>query len=274
MIPHFRGELKLMEQIRVMTINTWKCDGNYEKRLTLMAEQLKALSPGVVACQECFSSNEAQADTLKFLAKALNMNACFLPARFRKRIFKDNWVQSFSGLGILSAFQLEALEDYTLPEVPGDEPRKLQLAEIVLPGNDKMLIANTHLTHLRNTELRKEQASFVAEKVSAFEAYKYKVVCGDFNAAPGSVELKALVTKAKAIDCYTAGAGAEPRYSLAEAYDRGIKICVDHIFVLPYPGTNTYPDFVNSAIVLNSKDNEKGIYPSDHFGISTALVID
>jgi endonuclease/exonuclease/phosphatase family metal-dependent hydrolase len=263
-----------MEQIRIITINTWKCDGNYYKRLTLMAEQLKALSPGIIACQECFASDEANADTLKFLSGALNMNACFLPARFRKRIFKDNWVQSFSGLGILSAFPLTALEDYTLPEVPGDEPRKLQLAEIVLPGGDRLLIANTHLTHLRNTGLRAAQAGFVAEKVSAFEAYKYRVVCGDFNAAPGSVELETLVSGTQAIDCYAAGGGAEPRYSLAEAYDRGMLICVDHIFALPHPGANTYPDFVNSAIVLNSKDHEKGIYPSDHFGISTTLVID
>jgi endonuclease/exonuclease/phosphatase family metal-dependent hydrolase len=263
-----------MEQIRIITINTWKCDGNYTKRLTLLAEQLNALSPCVIACQECFSSEEANADTLKFLSEALNMQFSFLPARFRKRLFKGNWVNSFSGLGILAAFPIRELENYILPEVPGDEQRKLQLVEIELPGENKMLIANTHLTHVRNVELRKEQAGFVADKVSALANYKYRIICGDLNAVPGSSEIRELTTKAKAIDCYAAGSGAEPRYSLAEAYNRGIMICVDHIFALPYPATNTYPDFVNSAIVLNSKDHEKGIYPSDHFGISTTLVID
>ncbi|HZY37060.1 MAG TPA: endonuclease/exonuclease/phosphatase family protein [Mucilaginibacter sp.] len=263
-----------MEQIRIVTINTWKCDGNYAKRLALLAAQLQQLSPGVIACQECFSSDEANADTLSFLSDELNMQSFFLPGRSRKRLFNGNWVQSFSGLGILSAYPLGELENYTLPEVPGDDPRKLQLAEIALPNGGKMLIANTHLTHLRNTELRKEQAVFVADKVSDFEEYRYKIICGDLNADPGSMEIKALVSRAKAVDCYTAGRGGEPRYSLAEAYDRGIMICVDHIFALPYPGTNTYPDFVNSSIVLNSKDHESGIYPSDHFGISTTLVID
>jgi len=263
-----------MGQIRIITINTWKCDGNYDKRLVLLAEQLKALSPGIIACQECFSSDEANADTLKFLSEKLNMQFGFLPARFRKRLFKGNWVNSFSGLGILSSFPIRELESYILPEVPGDEPRKLQLAEIELPGNNKMIIANTHLTHLRNVELRKEQAGFVADKVAAFEEYKYRLICGDLNAMPGSTEINALTSRAKAIDCYAAGGGAEPRYSLAEAYNRGIMICVDHIFALPYPSTNTYPDFVNSAIVLNAKDHEKGIYPSDHFGICTTLVID
>ena len=263
-----------MEQIQIITINTWKCDGNYEKRLSLMAEQLSGLAPTVVACQECFSSEDGNADTLKFLSEELNMQCCFLPARFRKRLFKGNWVNSFSGLGVLSAFPVRELENYILPDVPGDEQRKLQLAEIELRRDNKMLIANTHLTHVRNVELRKEQAGFVADKVSSLEDYKYRIICGDLNAVPGSAEINELTTKAKATDCYTAGSGAEPRYSLAEAYDRGIMVCVDHIFALAYPSTNTYPDFVNSAIVLNSKDHEKGIYPSDHFGICTTLLID
>jgi endonuclease/exonuclease/phosphatase family metal-dependent hydrolase len=263
-----------MEQLRIITINTWKCDGNYDKRLALLAEQLKTLSPGIVACQECFLSAEANAGTLRFLSEELNMQACFLPGRFRKRLFKGNWVDSFSGLGILSAFPLRALEDHALPEVPGDEQRKLQLAEAMLPDGNEVLIANTHLTHLRNTELRKDQALFVAGKVNALSEYKYRVICGDFNAVPDSVEVKALSSRAKAIDCYIAGKGAEPRYSLAEAFDRGLMICVDYIFALPYPGTNTYPDFVNSTIVLDEKDSGHGIYPSDHFGISTTMVID
>jgi len=263
-----------MKQIKIVTINTWKCDGNYDKRIVLLAEQLKAISPAVIACQECFSSDEANADTLKFLSEALDMQACFLPGRFRKRLFKGNWVNSFSGLGILSSFPLSELENYILPDVPGDEQRKLQLAEIVLPGERKMLLANTHLTHLRNVELRKEQAGFVADKAFAFDGYKYKIICGDLNAIPGSPEINELTLKAKAIDCYTAGSGAEPRYSLAEAFNRGLMICVDHIFALPFPSQNNHPDFVNSSIVLNSKDHEKGIYPSDHFGISTTLVID
>ena len=263
-----------MEQIRIITINTWKCDGNYDKRLVLLAEQLKELSPAVIACQECFSSEDGKADTLQFLAAELDMQAFFLPGRFRKRLFKGNWVNSFSGLGILSAFPIKELENYMLPDVPGDEQRQLQIAEIALQGDNKMLIANTHLTHVRNVELRKEQAGFVADKVSAFHDYKYRIICGDLNAIPGSTEINELISKAKAIDCYTAGGGAEPRYSLAEAYNRGIMICVDHIFALPFSASNTYPDFVNSSIVLNSKDHQKGIYPSDHFGISTTLTID
>ena len=268
------GAAMTMKTISILTLNTWKCDGNYDKRLTLLSAQLKALKPTIIACQECFVSEEAGADTLQFLAGELNMQPCFLPGRFRKRIFRGNWVNSFSGLGILSVFPLIPVGGYLLPEVPGDDERKVQVAEVGIPGKHKLLIANTHLTHLRNIELRQEQAAFVADKVAAFAQYKYRVICGDLNATPGSVEINTLMSKAGAIDCYAAGSGAEPRFSLAEAYDRGIRICVDHVFALPFPGTNSYPKIVNSAIVLNSKDDENGIYPSDHFGISTTLVID
>ena len=262
-----------MKTISIITINTWKCDGNYDRRLILLSAQLKALQADVIACQECFVSEEAGSDTLQFLAKELAMQAFFLPARFRKRIFRGNWVNSFSGLGILSRCPLTPLQSYTLPEVTGDDERKLQLAEITLPGSRNLLIANTHLTHLRNVEMRCQQAAFVADLTSSFSDYNYRVICGDMNATPDSREIKMIKSKAAAIDCYAAGKGAEPRHSLAEAYDRSIMACVDHIFALPFPSSDSYPKFVNSAIVLNSKD-ENGIYPSDHFGIGTMLVID
>jgi len=263
-----------MNKINIITINTWKCDGNYDKRIVLLAQQLKALQPAIIACQECFASNEGNADTLQYLASELGMQACFLPGRFRKRIFRGNWVESFSGLGILSAYPLNELEHFSLPEVPGDEQRYLQLAEAVVADDVKILIANTHLTHLRNPELRKEQAAFAAEKVSSLDAYKYRIICGDMNAEMKSVDIRPFSVIAKAVDCYVTGGGEEPRYSLAEAYNRGMNICVDHIFALPYPGSDTYPDFVNSSVVLNEKDKESGIYPSDHFGITTTMVID
>jgi endonuclease/exonuclease/phosphatase family metal-dependent hydrolase len=262
-----------MENIRIITINTWKCDGNYDKRLELMAAQLKVLSPAIIACQECFQSEEGGADTLAYLADKLDMDALFLPARSRRRIFRGNWVNSLSGLGLLSTFPITAIADYILPEVPGDDERKIQIASVNIPGPKKLLIANTHLTHLRNPELRKEQAMFAAEKAGAHSNFEYRLICGDMNALPGSVEMKALTAKQLAVDAYTGGNGTEPRFSLAEAYDRGIMLCVDHIFCLPLPGTAKYPKFVNSSVVLNIKDKENGIYPSDHFGISTTLVV-
>ena len=257
-----------------MTINTWKCDGDYHKRMQILASQLQALNPAIVACQECFYSDETGTDTLKFLAKKLSMNYAFVAARFKKRHFEANWIDSFSGLGILSAYPLTAVNQFNLPEVPGDEDRKVQQAEIALPAGTRILITNVHLTHVNNVPARKAQAEALANIATANKAFSYSLICGDFNAVPGSVEISAFMNRSGAIDCYTAGDGTEPRYSLAEAFAENKKVCVDHIFALHMAVGNSYPRFVNSEIVLNVADKVSGLYPSDHFGISTQLVID
>lgn len=262
-----------MEAIKIVTINTWKCDGDYHKRMQVLAEQLKALNPAIVACQECFYSDETGTDTLKFLAEKLHMNYAFVPARFKKRHFEGRWINSFSGLGVLSLYPLSPVSRVNLPAVPGDDDRKVQQAETTLPGGTRILITNTHLTHLNDTLARKAQAEALAGLVTAQKTYSYNIICGDFNAIPGSAEVNAFMNKSGAIDCYTAGDGAEPRYSLAEAFAENKKVCVDHIFALPMAVENSYPRFVNSEIVLNVAGKVSGLYPSDHFGISTQLVI-
>jgi endonuclease/exonuclease/phosphatase family metal-dependent hydrolase len=263
-----------LENIKIVTINTWKCDGNYRARMPILARQLKNLAPGIVAVQECFCSDEANADTLKFLADELNMNHCFLSGRLKKRLFEGKCVESFSGLGILSTYPIRPVNQFDLPGTAEDSDRKVQQAAIGLPGGNQILITNTHLTHLGNAgSLRRTQAEALAGFVASDKSYLHHIICGDFNASRGSVEIETFKCLSEAIDCYTAGEGAEPRYSLAEAYSAGQLICVDHIFALPIPCTGRYPEFVDSGVVLNAADELTGLYPGDHFGISTTLVI-
>lgn len=262
-----------MAKVKIITINTWKCDGDYYRRISLLAEQLKALKPDIIACQECFISEEApHADTLKFLAGQLNMNYLFASGRSKRRYFEGKWVDSLSGLGILSVYPLTNVNTINLPAIAEDNDRKAQQVEVLLPDREKLLITNVHLTHLKNTELRKKQAEFVADKTKSLQNYPYSIVCGDFNAEPDSAEIKAFVSDSHAIDCYTAGDGYEPRYSLMENLQQKRHVCVDHIFALPFTN-GAYPKFTDSAIVLNQPD-ATGVYPSDHFGISTTLLME
>jgi endonuclease/exonuclease/phosphatase family metal-dependent hydrolase len=260
--------------LKIITLNTWKCDGNYALRMRITAEQLKHLKPDIVACQECYYSVEGNADTLKFLAGELNMKYYFLPGREKKRLFEGKWIESLSGLGILSTYPIVSVRQFALPSIPQDNDRKVQQAVICLPNGENITITNTHLTHLQEPAgFRKIQAEALGRFVTADKTYRYRLVCGDFNATLESAEIATFFKITAAIDTYEAGAGAAPKYSLAEAFGDNKMIGVDHIFALPLPGTDLYPKFINSSVVLNRPDEATGLYPSDHFGICTTMVL-
>lgn len=242
--------------------------------MRILARQLKELKPHIIACQECFYSEEAKADTLKFLAGELNMNYCFLPGRSKKRLFEGHLVNSTSGLGVLSVYPLSEFNHTDLPVVPEDNDRKAFTVSVSLPTGTNMLLTTTHLTHLGHAHgLRERQAEALAAFVSTDNDHPYHIICGDFNATPDSDEVIAFLAKSNGIDCYAAGNGAEPHYSLTDAYYKSNKqICIDQIFSLPLRNGD-YPQFTDSAVVLNVPDDESGLYASDHFGITTTLVI-
>src|SRR4051812_23180525 len=106
----------------------------------ILAKQLNDLKPHVIACQECFYSEEANADTLKFLAQELNMSYCFLPGRSKKRLFEGHLVNSISGLGILSVYPLAETGSFDLPIVPEDNDRKAFQADVMLPSGETLTI--------------------------------------------------------------------------------------------------------------------------------------
>jgi endonuclease/exonuclease/phosphatase family metal-dependent hydrolase len=74
--------------MRIVSLNTWKCDGPYRQRLGLMAEELAALAPDVLLLQEVFATEDGHADTAAFLAQALAMHVIVSPARRKHRLFE------------------------------------------------------------------------------------------------------------------------------------------------------------------------------------------
>ena len=260
-------------ELTLLTINTWKCDGNYYIRRAVLLRELAAARAQVILCQECFRSADGHTDTLEYLAAGLGMTAYFVPARRKERLLDGERVDSFSGLGILTSLPVSDQAIIDLPSAAADEDRKVQLLTLVPQPGLKMLIANIHLTHLRDDRLRREQLSTLLEAIRNDSA-DIRLIGGDWNAEADSSILHDTLQPARALDCFRLGGGSGPRISLLESMRNDRPICVDHFFALPGTGQEPYPSVLRADILLDKPDAASGLYPSDHFGIRITLLID
>jgi endonuclease/exonuclease/phosphatase family metal-dependent hydrolase len=260
-------------ELTLVTINTWKCDGDYYKRRAVLLKELAAAGAQVILCQECFRSVDGRTDTLGYLSAGLGMSAWFLPGRRKERLLGAERIDSFSGLGVLTSLPVLDQATIDLPAAEADGDRKAQLLTLEpLPGH-RMGIANIHLTHLMDDRLRQEQLDALLDAVRKSNA-DIRLIGGDWNAEADSPVLHDALQPARALDCFVSGGGRAPRISLLASLRNDRPICVDHFFTLPGPGQGKYPSIVRADIVLDKPDAATGLYPSDHFGIRITILID
>jgi hypothetical protein len=187
------------------------------------------------------------------------------------RLLGNEWVDSYSGLGVLASLPISAAAAVDLPSNLADGGRMAQLVTLEVSPGYSMLLVNIHLTHLRDEELRRAQLKTILKEAREYVA-DVCIIGGDWNTAVGSPVLRELMEEAPATDCYTLGGGVEPRATLLSPFLEGHNYCVDHFFSLPISGRTTYPRFTDAGIVLNVPDPRNGLYPSDHFGIRVTLL--
>jgi len=256
-----------MNPIRIISLNTWKCDGDYPHRIKWMAQELQSLNPGIIGLQECFASEEGKVNTLEFLSQELGMNFHFLPGRKKMRLFNDKWVESDSGLGILTTFPILESREWELPPHPEDPDRKVLDLEISIPNSLNIRILNTHLTHLSKPSLfKKSQFDYLGKILSAYPENP-SLILGDFNTEITSIDFHEFLHKNQLRDTDPSDIGLESRNTLLEAQLQGKNIAVDYILSKGFPPGS----FRNSCIVLNKADPMFKVYPSDHFGVMTEL---
>ncbi len=258
--------------MRVVTINTWKGDGPYRRRMELLAEQLHALEPDVVALQESLHTHDGAHSTHETLAEALEMNAGFAPARDKRRVIEDEPHASWSGLAVLSRWPITPSPTLELPADPEDGERVAQSATLDTP-HGTVALANTHLTHLRTRDdLRCEQLRVILEAMPPAEEAEARLLCGDLNARPGSPAIEYLVRGDHGWDArhaWTQSQRLTPHATLSErnSYVRdGLGAhTIDYIWTLAR-SPRKQPRLVETCIVLDEAD-EHGFHPSDHFGV-------
>lgn len=238
--------------MRIVTLNTWKNEGDYPRRLRLMRDGLAALEPDAVCLQECFAAEGF--DTAGWLAAELGLVAHRAPARAKSRRHDGRDLYSTSGLAILSRSE-GASAQLALPSHRDDGERIAQRLDISVGGRPLRLL-NLHLTHLRDAvELRAVQLAHAL--AWAGEGLPGGlVVAGDLNATAAEAALSPLGLPTRAGTLQGARAGEAPPRVAA----------IDHCVLLR-------PGGWREAAILRGLDipDADGWYPSDHAAVGLEL---
>lgn len=265
--------------MRIVSINTAKGDGQYACRLEILAEQLRALDADVVLLQEAFSACDRSIATAPYLGEALGLEVAYARARRKPRLVEGRELFSDSGLAILSRRPLVDATVVALPWSPTDGDRIAQIGLIAHPSGP-VLIVNTHLTHLRDgAALRQAQLAAIARHPWLRQPAVARLLCGDLNATLDDTELGPMLSGAlgwSVLDTYVAGEGSSPRHTIdpRASFDGHASWhrSIDYILSLA-PTSAAHPACSGSAVVLNQPDRATGLYPSDHFGVMTTLLL-
>lgn len=258
--------------LTIVTLNTWKGAGDYDRRLALMSEQLAALRPDVLFLQEAFVSANASADTGEALARSLNMAHVHEPARSERRRLDNREVDSTSGLSILSRLPITVASRLDLPMDPRDGER-IALAATVRWNDTSLGLVNLHLTYLPEAnELRRQQLERIVRFLPTVAGTDAWLLAGDFNAEPESAPLQWLRTRPSlsVADAWAAAGNPLPTITEPEGSTTLGSRCVDHVFLLQEEGKRQLA-FADAGRVLDAPDAASGILPSDHAGLRAVL---
>lgn len=250
---------------RIVTINTWKCDGDYAQRLQALGRQLAALDADAIALQESFSTTDGHIDTARHLAQHLGMRWHSQPGRRKWRQLDGQAVDSHSSLALLTRHPINFGTAIPLPSSDADGGRTAQICSLDVRGH-AVLLVNVHLTHLSDgAALRARQLRAVLEHPVLVPPHDATWLCGDFNAALDSEELAPFLQPPWSLvnEFASAGGGAKTTHTGADGQGQDL----DHILRLP---TRTRADLRldGASLVLDRPDPISGVWPSDHAGVS------
>jgi endonuclease/exonuclease/phosphatase family metal-dependent hydrolase len=263
-----------MDALRIITLNTAKCDGPYADRVRWLAEEAADLQPDILACQEVFREESGPLDTFSTLQKHLQIDGAWAPARYKLRRSEGRDVTGWSGMALYSMRPWTYLDILELPSDPLDGDRVAQVGLLELE-RFSVVVANLHLTHLRDAdELRRRQVEAVLQHPLMQMKQAMRVLCGDFNSLPDSRLMMGLLEgkeHGNLRDAYVIGGGGADRATLPPRDSAAPGRCVDYILSLA-ASPDTHPLFTSSVVTFKRRQPSRGILPSDHFGVAATLV--
>jgi endonuclease/exonuclease/phosphatase family metal-dependent hydrolase len=227
--------------MRLVTLNTWKGDGAYRRRLIAMAEGLRSETPDIVLLQESLGAPEARLDTAAYLAETLGMDHVAWHGRRKRRMVEGQELDCTSGVAVLSRMPILASRIIALPSDPEDGERAALAARI-----GQVEYVSLHLTHLADgAALRRNQLETILRQIDIGPS----LLGGDFNAEPASM----LFDELQMADSRTlAGIAAVPTCEGR---------CIDHVMAVGW-----LPRIDDVRLVLTEAHD--GVIPSDHAGLA------
>ena len=247
-------------QITVATFNIRNITDRYEERRPLLVQAFAGMAPQIAGLQEVIFSGDRQDDLLAAAVPHIS----YTSIESRSPNHRNFGNSILSGVGVVQAQE----------ELKLSNNRAVQRALILLPGQQTLWFANTHLHHRPlEPEVRKEQAEAMCAWMAAAPAADAVIITGDFNAPPFEAAY-AVMRAAGYRSAFLEANGAEPAVTWpsgiqAETMDTdGDPNCLDYIWL----GGNVRA----ASARLAANDHPPGdstIYPSDHFAIVAEVKI-
>lgn len=223
--PSCRAMETKRTELRLMTYNVHGCggmDGRVSPRR--VARVIRGQMPDIVALQEVdFGRRRSRSeDQAAIIARELGMQAVFCPTITRG--------DEHYGHALLSRYPIEIVKRARLPHDPSgwwQEPRSAIWARVDVAG-EMVNVITTHLGLGPYERVLQVRALFGEEWIGGIPGDEPVLLCGDFNALPGSAPYKLTASRLRDVQ---AGGGHKP---LATFSSTQPLVRLDHIFTTPH----------------------------------------
>jgi endonuclease/exonuclease/phosphatase family metal-dependent hydrolase len=269
--------------MRFMTLNLWGENGPWEARLALVSEKLDGIRPDVVALQEVREVEGRVPNQAASLAAPRGWHHVFAPS--------TAWGGGHEGLAVLSRFPIGKHEARVLPHSADTEGRIVLSARIDSDAGE-LWVHTTHLSYRESEGVRREdQVLVVDEVVTAHKQQndRPQVVMGDFNAIPGSDEIRWMTgltsldgRRTFFQDAWDVAHPGHPGWTWARANPYTDRMHwlradrrLDYIFVTPIR-RDRRGTVLGAQVLLDEPvvmPNGERVFGSDHFGLAADVQV-
>ena len=247
-------------QLTIATFNIRNITDRYQERKPLLEAAFAEMAPDIAGLQEVVFSRDRQDYLLAAAVPSRSYQS--LEARLERYPNAGNAM-------LVSVGAIQAHEELRL-----SHGRVAHRALILLPGQETLWFANTHLHHVPGEpEARAEQATAMCDWMAAAPAADATIITGDFNSPPFEPAY-GIMSARGCRSAHLEANGAEPLVTWPSGIQAptmdtdGDPNCFDYIWLAGRARA------LAARVAANRHpDGDPTLYPSDHFAIVAEVEI-